>query len=67
MEPSVPGENEPAIGAEGRNFFQEDLDMSIDPSSLKIPILSIILILTYALEQLDKISYTYILSLAVSL
>lgn len=33
--------------------------MHIDPSSLKIPNSIIILIFTYVVEQLDKISYSY--------
>ena len=62
---SVPGKDDLATEVEGRNFRQEDPDMCIDPSSVKIPFSIFILVFTNALEQLDKISQTYISSLAV--
>ena len=62
---SVPGKDDVATEVEGRNFCQEDPDRHIDPSSLKLPFSIIILVFTNALGQLDKISQTYISSLAV--
>lgn len=59
---AAPGKDDAATRAEGRGFYQEDLYMHIDPSSLKTPLSVIISPLLYTLEQLDRISYPHKMS-----
>lgn len=62
MQLSVPGKDDLATEVGGRNCCQEDPDMRIGPSSLKIPFSIIILVFTNALEQLDKISHLHLIT-----